>query len=178
MLSMTPEIKQRQLQILDILKNFNFYPRVSSAVLESYCNRKHYEPITAGDYEDHLYQYQHDERTRVLIPVILEVLQKYEYAGDYISDEEHKRIKAHNDALEVEIAKLCSENGIQYREIDIITGNFGEELSATIKNAGTRMSNMCSVVISTIAQDQFGKELTVKDMEEWHDQRSKELAGK
>jgi hypothetical protein len=173
-----PTIKQRQLQILDILKNFNFHPRVSSAVLESYCNRKGYEPITSGDYEDHLYQYQHDERARVIIPVILGVLQKYQYAGDYISDAERKRIKDENDALEVEIAKLCSENGIQYREIDIITSNFGEELSSTIKNAGTRMSNMCAVVISTIASDTFGKELTVKDMEEWHDQRSRELAGK
>lgn len=166
----------RQLEILEILQNFNFHPRVSNSVLKSFCNRKGFEFLSEGEYLDHLYQFQHDQRAGIIIPLILAEVQKFQYIPDYIGDSKKKDMKANNEAIEISIAKLCSENGIQYREIDVLTKNFAGELSAVIENAGNRMNNMCGVVISHIAQDVIGLDMTVKAMEDWHDNKARELS--
>lgn len=166
----------RQTEILEILQNFNFHPRVANSVLKSFCDRKGYEFLPEGEYQDHLYQYQHDQRATVIIPLILQAIQKYQYIPDYIGETKKKEMKTQNEAIEIEIAKLCSANGIQYREIDVLTKNFAQELGSTIENAGTRMSNMCALVISSIAQDVIGTDMSVKVMEDWHDNRAKELS--
>lgn len=166
----------RQTEILEILQNFNFHPRVANSVLKSFCERKGYEFLSEGEYQDHLYQYQHDQRAMVIIPLILAAIQKYQYIPDYIGDAKKKEMKASNEAIEVEIARLCAENGIQYREIDVLTKNFAQELGSTIENAGTRMNNLCSLVVASIAQDVIGTDMLVKTMEEWHDNRARELS--
>jgi len=57
---------------------------------------------------------------------------------------------------------------LQYREIDVLIKNFGEEMNAITNNASTRMNNMCAIVISDVAQQKFGEVLTVKDLGDYH----------
>lgn len=171
-----PEIKQPQLQILDILKNFNFFPKVSNALLKSYTERKGYEFLSAGEYTDHLYQYKHDERASVIIPKALAILQRFQYTPSYIGEKERQRIKVENEQLEVEIAKMCAEEGIEYQEVDSMIKNFAEEIGAMLNTSANRMNNMCGTVIATVAQEHFTPELKVKDLEAWYDERAKQLS--
>lgn len=165
-------IKQRQLQILDIFKNFNFFPKVSNALLKSYTERKGYDMLTAGEYEDHLYQYQHDERALVIVPKLLELLQRYQYTPDYIGDAEKARIKKENAELEMEMADICAQNGLEYREIDAMIKNFGEVLNAIFSNTAQRMNNMCGTVIATVAQEHFDNGLKVSELAKWYRERA------
>lgn len=167
-MSNSQEQTKRQLEVLDIMKNFNFHPKLSNPVLESYTKRKGYEFISAGEYQDHLYQYMHDQRCQELIPQILEALQSYHYVPDYVGETKKRQLRAENQELEMRISKLCEDAGISYREIDIVTKNFAAELGATIESAGTRMNNMCALVVSVVAQKQFGEHLLVKDLATYH----------
>jgi hypothetical protein len=160
--------KPRQLEILDIMQNFNFHKKVSSRVLQSYCDRKGYEFLGAGDYEDHVYQYEHDQRAKAIIPLVLAELQKFQYVEDYIGESKKEKVKEENGQIEFAIAKICEDHGLQYREIDVLIKNFGEEMNAITNNASTRMNNMCAIVISDVAQQKFGEVLTVKDLGDYH----------
>jgi hypothetical protein len=167
---MSEQQTPRQIEILDIFKRFNFHPKVSNSVLKSYCDRMGYEFLSEGEYQDHMYQYYHDERAKVIIPLILQALQKYQYVPDYIGESKKRELREQNDAIEVEIAKICSDNGIQYREIDVMVKNFAGTIGHLIENAATRMNNMCGVVIATVAGEKFGESLVVKDLEKYHDE--------
>lgn len=170
------EIKQPQLQVLDVLTNFNFHPKVSGMVLRAYCERKGYEPLSENDYRDHLFQYQHDQRAKAIIPKIIELLAQYQYPEDYINSTKKEEIRKNNDALEQEIARICAENGVVWREVDSLLKEFGEVMNAMMTNTANRINNMCSRVVSTIAQDQFGEEMPVKSLEDWHEERVNQFA--
>lgn len=166
----------RNLQILNILEHFNFHPKVSNKVLEQYCTRMKYDFLSAGEYEDHLYQYQHDERAKVIVPLILAELTKFQYIPDYIGENKRKEMKESNDNIEYAISKICEDNGIQYREVDVLLKNFAQEIGTTIENAGTRINNMATLVISTVAQDKFGNDLKISELAKWHRERAAEVA--
>lgn len=162
----------RQIEILDLMKNFSFHPKVSNAVLKTYCERKKIDFLGEGEYEDHLFQYQHDERAKVIVPQIIEALADYQYPMEYVGDEKREEVKKHNEEIEYKIAKICEDGGIYYREIDVITKNLAEIVGSTIEAAGTRMNNMCALVISTAAQEKFGEGLKVTDLAEFHRERA------
>ena len=158
----------RQTEILDLLKNFNFHPRVSNAVLKSYCDRKGIDFLAEGEYQDHLFQYEHDQRAIELVPKILAKVAEYQYVPDYVSDKKKKEIKEANEKIQYDIAKICEDGGIFYREVDVLTKNLAGEVAQTIENAGTRINNMCSLVISVVAQEKFGDGLKVSDLAKFH----------
>ncbi|OGG65123.1 hypothetical protein A2Z56_02430 [Candidatus Kaiserbacteria bacterium RIFCSPHIGHO2_12_45_16] len=160
----------RQLEILDILKRFNFHPKVANSVLDSYCKRMGYEFLSEGAYQDHRYQYFHDQRAMVIIPLILQIIQKYQYIPDYVGETKKSEIKEQNEQLEVEIAEMCAANGIEYREIDVLIKNFASTIGATIEAAGTRMNNMCATAIATIAGDKFGDNLPVASLAAYYEE--------
>jgi hypothetical protein len=141
---------------------------VSNAVLKSYCDRKKIDFLSAGEYQDHLFQYQHDQRAIELVPKILAKVAEYQYIPDYISDKKKEEMRKANEALQYDIAKICEDGGIYYREVDVLTKNLAGEIGAVIETAGTRINNMCSLVISTVAQEKFGDGLKVADLAHFH----------
>lgn len=168
--------QSRELQVLDIMENFNFAPKVSNKALESYCQRKGFEFLPEGEYQDHIFQYQHDQRMVQIIPIIVGILAKYQFVPDYAGESKKKEIREHNDMLEFEIAEALEDNGIVYREVDTATKNLAAALGSLIENAGTRANNMCAQVISTVAVEKFGHDLKLSDLAEFH--RSKTGASK
>ena len=167
---------QKALEVLDILQHFSFHPHVSAKALQQYCERAGHEYLGEGEYQDHLFQYNHDQKSMVIIPLILQALLKYQYVPDYTSDAKKAELRGANQDIEFEIAKLCEDNDLQYREIDILIKNFAEDIGSTISNAGNRMNNMCTVAISNVAQETFGEALFVKDLAQFTRDRAKKLS--
>ena len=167
---------QRALEILDILQHFKFHPHVSAKALQQYCERSGHEFLGEGEYQDHLFQYNHDQKSMRIIPLILQAMTKYQYIPDYTSEARKAELKKANEEIEFAIIELCSANDLQYREIDILIKNFAEDIGSTINNAGTRMNNMCARVVATVAQDTFGESMFIKDLSKFHDDRAKGLS--
>lgn len=164
-------------RILAVLKAFNYAPKVSNMALKQFCERSGYGDyiIGEGEYQDYLFQYQHDVRVGVIVPQVLAILSKYQYQPDFIGEAEAKRIRTHNDDLEWEIAKVCEDAGIVYKEIDTVVKNISQVLSSIVDNAGNRMNNMASVVLATLAKDKFGEQLALSDLGTFYRERADEL---
>jgi hypothetical protein len=156
-----------QLQIADILAHFNYHPKVSNKALEQYCTRKNFTFIAETDYEDHLFQYQHDQRALKIVPEVMKALLDYQYIPDYISKAKQQELKAKNEQIEMAITHICEENGLHYREVDVLIKNLASSVGAVITNASNRLNNMCALAISGVAKERFGKELKVKDLAEY-----------
>lgn len=157
----------RPLQIADILAHFNYHKAVSNMALRQYCDRMKFDFLSEGQYQDNLFQYNHDRKALVIIPEILEALTEYQYIPDFISDSKRKELDSQNEVIEMKIATLCEDNGLTYREIDVLLKNFGAELQARLNNSANRLNNMCASAISHVAQEQFGDELSIKVLAEY-----------
>lgn len=161
--------KPRQLEILDIMQNFNFHKKVSPRVLKSYCDRKGYEFLASGEYEDHVYNYEHDQRAKVVVPLIIAELQKFQTIEDYIGDAKRAALKKENEQLEFNICRICEEQGVHYREINPLIKNLAAELSTLIENTATRMNNMGTAVLDHMSAHHFGRDYPlVADMGAYH----------
>jgi len=158
--------------IKKIFEHFNFAPKVSNTALKQYCERMKFDGVlTAGQYEDHLFQYQHDQRLKVVVPLILKALQGYEVVEDYISEKKRSALKKTNDSLEWEIATICEENGVVYREIDTVTESLAQLLSQIVTNAGNRMNNVAATVLAEVAKDKFGEDLKLSALSAFYKER-------
>lgn len=137
---------------------------VSPEVLTEYCNLKHYPPITMGEYEDYLFQYQHDARMAKIVPDIMSVLSNVKVAGMFDSDKSKETTNSDNMALAVEICNLLEIHNIEYREVDLITKNLSSLISAIFKSVDVRVGNMASTVLAETATAKFGEPLTIQKL--------------
>lgn len=161
-------------QIKDILAHFKGV-QINQTTLTEYCNLKHYNPMVMSQFEDCRYQQEHDERVQTALPFIFAELAKFQYTPTYLSDSEVKAMKEANDDIEWKISKVLEDNGIHYKEIDLITKNLGSALQVIMENAGGRANNMCAVVLSTLAKEKFGDPLILKPLAEYYREKAKEL---
>ena len=161
-------------QIKQILAHFKDKP-VTNAVLKEYCNLKHFDLIVMSQYDDYLFQQEHDERVTNALSHIFKELSQYKYIPTFISDGDKKTMNEANEDIEWKIAKVLEDNGILYREIDLLTKNLANSFQAIMENAGRRADNMCAVVLSTLAKEKFGDPLTLKPMAEYYRAKAKEL---
>src|SRR5215208_5834680 len=144
--------KRRQ-DIKAIVEAFRGQP-VTNDLLKAYCERHGYELLTEGEYQDWLFQYEHDERVAKALPAIFAELTKFQYTSEFAGDEERRKIREKNEAIEVKIAEIMEEQGVRYgKEVDVFTGNLGGALQGLMQNAGVRASNMGANTVFRIAID-------------------------
>lgn len=161
-------------QIQKILARFKG-KTITQEILKEYCNLHHFDLITLNQYEDALFQQEHDDRIAMVLPLIFKELSNYQYPPTFITDQQRKAINEANEDIEWKISKALEDCGVVYREIDLLTKNLGSEFQAIMENAGKRASNMCIVVLTEIAKQKFGKNLEIKKLAEYYREAAKEL---
>lgn len=155
--------KRRQ-EIKAIVEAFRGQP-VTNDLLKAFCERHGYELLTEGEYQDWLFQYEHDERVASALPAIFAELTKFQYTSEFAGDEERQKVREANEAIEVNIAQIMEEHGVRYgKEVDVFTGNLGGALQGIMSNAGVRASNMGANTLLRIAVDTLGQPLTLKKL--------------
>jgi len=164
------------MQVRKVLEHFKFAPRVSNMALRQYCERMKFEDVLGeGDYMDNLFQFQHDQRVIAILPKLFTLVATYQYPQDYISDKAKAEIKEHNGDIEWKIAKLLEDEGIVYKEIDIITENLGDTIKGILTSGGNRLNNMCTTVLADLGRKKFGEALVVSDMAVYYREIAQEL---
>lgn len=161
-------------EIKEIVEHFRGTPVTNNSLAE-FCNLKHFELITESQYADYLFQQEHDERVSNVLGGIFEELSHFRYIPTFISDAEKKKLNEANEDIEWKIAKILEDNGVLYKEIDILTKNLANACQAIVENAGRRANNMCAVVLSTLAKEKFGDPLSLKPLAEYYRVKAKEL---
>lgn len=164
-------------QIKEILAHFKGKP-ITQNVLTEYCNLNHFDPIVMSQYEDCVFQQEHDERVAALMPALFAELSKYRDVPTFGTEKERKAIAEANGDIEWQIAKVLEDHGVIKGEISIITGNLAQAFKGIVENAGTRAKNMCDSVLNEIGEEKFGKNMPIKPMAEFYRAKAKELGKK
>ena len=164
----------KYIEIKKVLAHFKGKP-VNNKILAEHCNLNHFDLITEGAYEDYLFQQEHDERAQNILPLIFAELSKFLYVPTFISVDERRKMNEANEDIEWKISKVLEDNGILYREIDLICKNLATAFQAIMENAGRRANNMCAIVLSTLAKEKFGDPLKLKDLALYYREKAKEL---
>ncbi len=130
-------------------------------IVVDFCKRNKIAVTDAGSVEDFIYAVDYDKRMTTLLPLILEELSKLEYAGEYVSDQERKRISDANDDISEHIAQLLEDNGMWYRETNLLQSLAGD-VAQIFATAERRINNMGATVLAEIAQEKLGDPLTLR----------------
>lgn len=161
-------------QIKDILAHFKGKP-VNNNILAEYCNLNKFDVLVISQYEDCVYQQEHDERVASLMPALFAELSKFRDVPTYETDKVRKAIVGANEDIEWQIAKVLEDYGVRKGEIGVITGNLAQAFKYIVEAAGTRAKNMCDTVLNEIGEERFGKDLPIKPMAEFYRAKAKEL---
>ena len=158
------DANQEDLKRGDFAKIVEFFrgKPVTNDVLKAFCERHKLPVVTAGQYEDYLFQYEHDERAAKAFPEIMAALATYRVAPELMDDEARKKIIEANDEIAAEICVILERHGVVYREVDLLTKHIGSALMAIMESANTRASNMCTSVMVDLSTEKFGKTLPLK----------------
>ena len=136
---------------------------VTNELLDAYCKRHHIEPVMVmSQYEDYIFQFQHDRRFTTVMPLLLNALQKLTQPEEFVSPEEHKKFMANNDMIELEMAKILEDNGILWDEAQGLISNFGILIAGVIERTKNRVKNMGEATMLHVTTEQLGKPLTLK----------------
>ena len=162
-------------QVRKILDHFKGAKSVPQKLLTEFCNLEKLNVITEGQYEDYLFQDEHDKRVSAILPRVFNILAQWQYTPEFVHESVKNVIREHNDDLEWKLAKVLEEGGIVYKEVDIVTKNMAQAFATICENAGKRMNNMAAVVLSDLARQKFSNELIMKDLAEYYRGRAKEL---
>jgi len=162
--------EQRREEISKIIAHFRG-KAINQNVLTEFCNLNKVEPIVIGDYEDYLYQTEHDERVIKLYPLILAECQKLRYTPEFAPEKERKEIAKGNDEVRVNITKLFEDHAISYRTVDTLGQELGREIGQTIASAGQTAFNKALEVLLLIAKDKFGGEFNMLHAKQYAEER-------
>jgi hypothetical protein len=162
-------------QVRQIIDHFKGAKSVPQKLLTEFCNLQKFNVLSEGQYEDYVFQDEHDGRVASVLPKVFEVIAQWQYTPEFISISAKNAIREANDDLEWKLAKVLEEGGIVYKEVDIVTRNMAQAFSTVCENAGKRMNNMAAVVLSDLAKQKFGLELVMKDLAGYYRERAKEL---
>lgn len=168
-------LEGREREIRDILDHFGPDKEVHPKVLNDYCVRMKFTPISTGELEDFRFQDAHDGRVAKALPQIFEELARWQYIPEFVPKAQKDKMRAENDDIEWKVAKVLEDNGIVYKEVDIVTRNISQMLSTITENAGRRINNMIAVVLSDLAKQRFGQDLKVADLAAYYRERAAEL---
>lgn len=162
-------------QVKEIVEFFMGKP-VNNDVLAEFCNRRKFEPMVVSQYEDYLFQYQHDKKVALLVPLIMMEMAKLQIPPELGTVSERNSAFANNNTVEIGIAKLFEDNGVLYHEADTLAKNVGMMLQGVMTSVNNRVTNMGTATILDIAEKVLGKPLTVKTCAEYFRKEADVLA--
>lgn len=154
---------ERELENNDRLALVNEFKgkKFTDKMVNDFCIRFKIPVTDAGSVQDFIYQQEFDDRQLVVLPLILQEMAKMEYAGEYITEEERKRIMEANDLISANISVIIEDNGIEYGELSFLKSLAGD-IAQTFQTADARLTNMCATVFAEMAMEKLGKPLTIK----------------
>jgi hypothetical protein len=154
-------------EIRDIIEHFKAVPHVSDEALKEYCERKHYQPLTAQAYEDWLYQYHADIRTETFIHDAMQVISRYRPKRALSTQAEKDAVDVDKNGIEVDLCQLLEKHDILYdRHVDNMLQELATALGTVVRNASIRANNMGARVLSAFAEEKLGSPLTFKALGE------------
>jgi hypothetical protein len=163
--------EKRRLEIADIIAHFNEAPSVTDEALNEYATRKGYAFLSAGEYQDFLFQVQSDRRAEAVYPAILAILSEYRDVPALSTEKQVQEIKQKNAILSNRIAAALEDHDIQAREVDTILEPLGGALGGILKMAKNSVDNVMSSVATKLVEEKYGSPLTVKAIGEgWRSQ--------
>jgi hypothetical protein len=157
---------EKRAQIKEIIEFFRGKP-VNQEVLQEYCNRRKYEVIVLSDYEDMLFQYEHDERFTRVMPLLMTEMLKLKQPPEFATHAERKAVFDNNNAVELAMSKVLEDNDILYSEAETLLKNLGTMLQGVTTGASNRITNMGVATMLDIAEKQLGKPLKIKACAEY-----------
>lgn len=153
--------EQRREEIAKIVEHFRGKP-INQNVLTEFCNKNKIEPIVIGDFQDFLYQTEHDEKVGKIYPLILAEVQKLVYIPEFASEAERKRMAKENDDVRVRITQIFEEHAIAYRTVDTLGQELGRDVGQVIASAGQTAFNKALEVLLLLAHERFGGDFNMK----------------
>jgi hypothetical protein len=130
-------------------------------IVYDFCTRNKIAVTDAGSVEDFIYQNEYDTRLKTITPLILTELAKFQVSGEYDTPERQKEVLESNDSIAEKIARVLEDNGVLYREIEVLP-TIGADLSQILTNAEGLSSRMCANVLAEMGQEKLGNPLTIK----------------
>lgn len=153
--------EKRRAEIRAVVEHFKAVP-VNQDVLTEYCNVNKVEQIVLGDFTDYRVQVEHDEIIQKIFPLILQEVSKLQYAHEFDSIEERKRIKDANDELRVNIVKIFEEHALEIRYLSTTVKELAEMAGGLIALAAQTAENKSASVAAHLLRKQFGAEFNMK----------------
>jgi len=138
-------------------------------VVYDFCTRNKIAVTDSGSVEDFIYQYDYDARLKTVTPLVLAELATFQVSGEYDTPEKQKAVLEHNDGIAEKVSRIMEENGVLYREIEVLP-TIGADLSQILTNAEGLSSRMCANVMAELAQEKLGNPLTIKALADEHAQ--------
>lgn len=134
-------------------------------IVAQYCERSKLQVVPAGYVEDYIYQMSFDERVSKVIPLILNEITKFKHVPDYISDSKRKEFSKVSDDIEIGIARILEDNNIEFRETEVLKA-LAENIGRMLENTYNRINSEGSNIFMAMAEEKFGKPLTLKSLME------------
>lgn len=113
-------------------------------------------PVTEGEYADYRYQAVNDEKFDAMVPEIMAAVSKLKYMKSFITPKQREEIKAHNDAVRIEVCELVEKHAIPYILLDNVLSDIGGNVAGVFKSAVNTLNNKTGAVLMDIAKKRLG----------------------
>ena len=155
-------------KIAEMLKSFKV-KLVTNDLLDAYCKRHKIVPsLVMSQYEDYLFQFEHDERFTKIMPLMMAALSGLRQPPEFCTPEEYKAVQDNNSKIENDLAGVLEENGILWEEGVQLLGNFGILLASCVERSKNGVKNMGEATMRHIAEQQLGTPLTIKMLTDYY----------
>ena len=137
---------------------------VTQDALTAYCNRMKFDhPITMGEYQDYLFADAADEKKLRIFSRFLETMQKLKIIPELATSAQMRKIQEGNMAAERELMEVLKDEGVLFREYDLITSNYKALFDSMFQGLNNRIKNGAMRTMVVITSKEIGEEdMTIK----------------
>jgi len=172
MSNLTDAEEKRRGELRKVVEHFRGKP-LTQTVIDEFCNLNKIEIVALEDFDDLLFQVEHDEKMVLLLKDILAELQNLQFEPVFVSGAERKGIEESNEAVRVAIAKAIEKHAISELMLERLGNTLKDIVGNPIEMAGNTVFNRANSVKRTLAQKHFGltklRDFTSKHVCDFHE---------
>ena len=127
---------KKRAEIMAIIEHFG-EETPSSKLIEEFATKNGYEPITASQYEDWVFQIEYDKKVVAFLAEATKLITQVRYTPELASREEKDKIAEINEDLTIEIAKLIEKYEFSYHVINGLGSDIGRLVAGLFESAGS-----------------------------------------
>lgn len=143
---------------------------VNANVLIEYANKHGYQPITPSQYEDYLFQKQHDERKQRVFTRVLAAFQGLKAIPELGSKAERDACFKANEEAEYAFIQALHDEGVLSREYDLIVDAIKRIFDEVTNGVKLRTQNMMASAFKVAAEEVIGaKDFTLKQLSDYYE---------